>query len=263
MSDSNPRSPNRLLMEIGAGVVLAAAVVAVALGVNRASTVGTTPPIASSSAAATPAASASASASTSAAPVSADCSAATFGATLQPLNPPADVHVYPAAPPMTIDTTKLYQATITTAKGNIVLCLAPQLAPVTVNNFVTLARNHYYDGIPFHRVVASFVVQGGDPSCVGNVPAPPATPSGGCGMGGPGYSFKDEPVRGSYTQGCVAMANSGPNTNGSQFFICIADDSTKLQPLYNLFGNVLSGGSVALQIAQGDVMQSITVQQQQ
>jgi cyclophilin family peptidyl-prolyl cis-trans isomerase len=259
MSDNTPRPRNRLLLEIGAGVVLAAAVVAIALGVNRASTVGTTPPTPSGSAAA----SSAASASPSTAPVNADCSTATFGATLQPLNPPANVHVYPAPPAMTIDVSKLYQATITTAKGNIVICLAPQLAPITVNNFVTLARNHFYDGIPFHRVVAGFVDQAGDPNCIGYVPAPPATPSGACGQGGPGYQFKDEPVKGNYTQGCLAMANSGANTNGSQFFICIADDSASLKPLYNLFGNVSSGMSVAQLIAQGDLMQSITVQQQQ
>jgi peptidyl-prolyl cis-trans isomerase B (cyclophilin B) len=179
----------------------------------------------------------------------ADCSTATFGAALPPLNPPADVHKYPAAPAMTIDTTKLYQATVLTAKGTIVLCLQPELAPDTVNNFVTLARNHFYDGLTFHRVVADFVVQGGDPQGTGN--------------GGPGYQFNDEPVRQSYVAGAVAMANSGKNTNGSQFFICTADDTTKLQPLYNLFGKVQSGLDVAVKIAQGDTMTSVTVAQQQ
>jgi cyclophilin family peptidyl-prolyl cis-trans isomerase len=150
---------------------------------------------------------------------------------------------------MQIDTSKLYEATITTPRGSIVICLQPNLAPNTVNNFVALARNHFYDGLKFHRVVASFVVQGGDPK--------------GDGSGGPGYKFNDEPVLGKYTAGAVAMANSGPNTNGSQFFICIADDTTKLQPLYNLFGNVASGMDVATAIQQGDVMQSVTVTQQQ
>lgn len=193
----------------------------------------------------------------------ADCSAASFGPALPPLNPPADVHKYTAAPAMTIDTSKLYQVTITTAKGNIVLCLQPELAPNTVNNFVTLARNHYYDGIPFHRVVSGFVDQGGDPNCIGNVPAPPATPAATCGQGGPGYTFNDEPVHQKYVEGCVAMANSGPNTNGSQIFICIADDTKTLQNLYNLFGKVQSGMDVALKVVQGDVMQTVTVSQQQ
>jgi cyclophilin family peptidyl-prolyl cis-trans isomerase len=179
----------------------------------------------------------------------ADCSSVTFGSALAPLNQPNNVHQYSAPPGMTINTAHLYQVTITTAKGNIVLCLQPELAPTTVNNFVTLARNKFYDGLLFHRVVPGFVVQGGDPT--------------GSGGGGPGYQFNDEPVRGQYVLGALAMANSGPNTNGSQFFIDIADDSHALQPLYNLFGKVESGQSVANSIAQGDVMTSVTVQEQQ
>jgi len=150
---------------------------------------------------------------------------------------------------MTINTAHLYLATIATSRGNIVLCLQPQLAPTTVNNFVTLARNKFYDGLTFHRVVAGFVIQGGDPQ--------------GNGSGGPGYKFNDEPVRGQYVIGAVAMANSGANTNGSQFFIDIADDTAQLQPIYNLFGNVQSGQAVANSIQQGDVMTSVTVQEQQ
>src|SRR6202043_1913838 len=157
---------------------------------------------------ASPAASASPSPTSATVPY-ADCTTATFGAPLVPLNEPANPHVYSAAPAQTIDTTKLYEATITTARGKIVLCLQPNLAPVTVNNFVTLARNHFYDGIPFHRIVAGFVDQGGDPNCIGMVPPPPASPSGSCGQGGPGYQFNDEPVKGAYTVGCLAMANSG------------------------------------------------------
>ena len=99
--------------------------------------------------------------------------------------------------------------------------LDPQLAPNTVNNFVGLARDGYYDGLTFHRVVPEFVIQGGCPE--------------GSGRGGPGYKFADEPVKGEYTLGAVAMANSGPDTNGSQFFICIDDCQTQaraeLQPL--------------------------------
>jgi cyclophilin family peptidyl-prolyl cis-trans isomerase len=155
------------------------------------------------------------------------------------------VHHYPAAPANQIDTNKLYQAVIGTAKGTITLCLQPLLAPATVNNFVVLARNHFYDGLTFHRVVRGFVVQGGDPK--------------GDGTGGPGYSFADEPVKAAYTAGCLAMANAGPNTNGSQFFICSADDTTKLQPLYNLFGFVQGGYDVVLRIAPGDAVRSITV----
>ena len=138
------------------------AIVAIAFGVNNASSplpavVSPTPTAVVPTPSATP--------SPTAAPTIpfADCSTATFGPVLAPLNPPASVHTYAAAPAMTIDTSKLYQATIVTAKGDIVLCLQPDLAPNTVNVFVTLARNHFYDGIPFHRVVAGFVVQGGDP----------------------------------------------------------------------------------------------------
>lgn len=178
----------------------------------------------------------------------ADCGAASFGDPLAPLNPPANVHEYSAAPPMTIDTSKLYQATIATAKGDIVLCLQPDLAPQSVNNFVTLARNKFYDGLTFHRVVPDFVIQGGDPT--------------GTGSGGPGYKFPDEPVKQEYVDGAVAMANSGPNTNGSQFFIDISDNTTKLQPLYNLFGKTQSGLDVAKQIQKGDVMKTVVVRQQ-
>jgi cyclophilin family peptidyl-prolyl cis-trans isomerase len=259
MSQPGGVPPRRLPMVIGSGVVLAAAIIAVAVGVNRASNAvapGTSP-----SASSTPTASASASASASVIAFS-DCSTATFGPALQPFNPPASVHAYTRQPAVSIDPTKLYQATITTAKGAIVLCLQPSLATLTVNNFVTLARNHFYDGIPFHRVVANFVVQAGDPNCIGNVPPAPATPGPGCGSGGAGYSFVDEPVRQNYTTGCVAMANSGANTNSSQFFICIADDST-LAKKYNLFGQLQSGLDVAKLIVQGDVMQTVTVKEQQ
>lgn len=179
----------------------------------------------------------------------ANCSTVTFSEPLAPKDAPANVHSYPAAPPETINPAKLYQATITTAKGNIVLCLQPELAPKSVNNFVTLARNKFYDGLTFHRVVPDFVIQGGDPQ--------------GTGSGGPGYKFADEPVRQQYVDGAVAMANSGPNTNGSQFFIDIADDTAKLQPLYNLFGKVQTGLDVAKQIQKGDVMTTVVVREQQ
>ena len=249
---------NRLPLILGSGVVVVAAIVAIALGVNSASAplpAQATPTPVAPTPTPTP--------TPTAAPTIAfaDCSKVKFGPVLKPLNAPADVHTYSAEPAMTIDTSKLYEATITTARGDIVMCLQPDLAPNTVNVFVTLARNHYYDGIPFHRVVSAFVIQGGDPECIGNVPAAPATPSGTCGDGGPGFQFDDEAVHQQYVEGAVAMANSGANTNGSQFFICIADDSS-LAASYNLFGKVESGMDVTLKIVQGDLMKSITVREQ-
>ena len=151
-----------------------------------------------------------------------------------------------AAPPaFAIDEDTIYQVTITTDRGEILLELDPKLAPTTVNNFVVQARSGFYDGLTFHRVVPGFVIQGGDPA--------------GTGTGGPGYKFADEPVRGEYTLGAVAMANAGPNTNGSQFFICIDDCRTKLQPLYNLFGYTVDGIEVAQSIQVGDVMRSVSI----
>jgi cyclophilin family peptidyl-prolyl cis-trans isomerase len=246
VSDRTPAPQQRLPFSLAAGALLIGALVVVIIFINRANSPNT--PLASTG---SPAASATGSAAASATPSTvafADCTTAAFGAPLQPLGAPTDPHVYPAAPAMQIDTTKLYEATITTARGTIVLCLQPDLAPVTVNNFVALARNHFYDGLKFHRVVANFIIQGGDPK--------------GDGTGGPGYKFNDEPVKHAYVAGALAMANSGVNTNGSQFFICTVDDATKLQPLYNLFGNVASGLPVAVSIQQGDVMQSVTVTQQ-
>jgi cyclophilin family peptidyl-prolyl cis-trans isomerase len=151
----------------------------------------------------------------------------------------------PSAPAFEIEPDAVFDVTIATDKGDIELRLDASLAPVTVNNFVVNARNGFYDGLTFHRVVPEFVIQGGDPD--------------GSGRGGPGYKFADEPVRGDYTLGAVAMANAGPDTNGSQFFICIDDCTRKLQPLYNLFGHVTSGIEVAQSVAVGDVMRSVTV----
>ena len=148
-------------------------------------------------------------------------------------------------PPFGIDEDTIYQVTIATDRGDMLLELDPKLAPQTVNNFVQNARNGFYDGLTFHRVVPGFVIQGGDPD--------------GTGRGGPGYKFADEPVRGEYTLGAVAMANAGPDTNGSQFFICIDDCRNKLQPLYNLFGYTIDGIEVAQSIQVGDVMRSVTV----
>jgi peptidyl-prolyl cis-trans isomerase B (cyclophilin B) len=256
---SEPRGgQTRLPLVIGSGAIVVIAIVAIAFGVNSAS--APLPAVAT----ATPTAKApTPTPSPTAAPTIAyaDCSIAKFGSVLAPINPPASVHTYSAAPAVTINASKLYQATILTAKGSIVLCLQPDLAANTVNVFVTLARNHFYNGIPFHRVVAGFVIQGGDPNCIGHVPASPATPSATCGNGGPGFAFNDEPVHQSYVDGCVAMANGGANTNGSQFFICTANDST-LPKSYNLFGKVESGMPVALKIVQGDIIKSITVREQ-
>ncbi len=146
---------------------------------------------------------------------------------------------------MQIDLDTIYQVVIDTDRGSITMELDPKLAPNTVNNFISLARDGYYDGLTFHRVVPEFVVQGGDPD--------------GSGRGGPGYKFADEPVKGDYTLGAVAMANAGPNTNGSQFFICIDDCRRKLDKAYNLFGYVIDGVDVAQSIKQGDVMRSLTI----
>ena len=151
----------------------------------------------------------------------------------------------PSAPSIEIAPDAKYDVTISTNRGDIVLRLDAALAHTTVNHFVVNARNGFYDGLTFHRVVPGFVIQGGDPE--------------GSGRGGPGYQFKDEPVKGDYTLGAVAMANAGPDTNGSQFFICIDDCQRKLQPLYNLFGYVTSGIEVAQAIQVGDVMSSVTV----
>lgn len=148
-------------------------------------------------------------------------------------------------PAFEIDSDKLYQATITTGRGTIVAHLDPRLAPNTVNHFVSQAKSGFYDGLTFHRVVPEFVVQGGDPE--------------GTGRGGPGYKFDDEPVNGEYTDGALAMANAGPNTNGSQFFICIDDCRSKLAPSYNLFGYVTEGLDVAKSIQVGDVMDTVSI----
>ena len=135
---------------------------------------------------------------------------------------------FDAAPPMIIDTAKNYSATMVTSKGTLEIVLDAVGAPNTVNSFVFLSRWHYYDGIVFHRVIPGFVLQGGDPT--------------GTGAGGPGYRFKDElPKAGRYELGSLAMANAGPDTNGSQFFVISGPDGMRLPPLYALFGKVVKG----------------------
>lgn len=146
--------------------------------------------------------------------------------------PPADgsaeqVREFTAAPPMCIDPSKTYTAEIVTSEGTLTAELFADQAPLTVNNFVTLARYHYFDGISCHRIITGFMAQCGDPT--------------GTGTGGPGYSFADElPTdQDPYKAGVLAMANSGPNTNGSQFFVMVAD--YPLQPDYSVFGQVTEG----------------------
>ncbi|HVB73985.1 MAG TPA: peptidylprolyl isomerase [Ktedonobacteraceae bacterium] len=153
-------------------------------------------------------------------------------------------HSYTSAPPMTIDNKAFYCVGINTNRGLIVVELDPQYAPITVNNFVFLAEHQFYDGLIFHRVVPGFVIQGGDPK--------------GDGTGGPGYKFKDEPVLGTYIEGVIAMANSGANSNGSQFFITLANDTKTLTKSYNLFGRVVQGMDVALKIQGPDPSNSKT-----
>jgi cyclophilin family peptidyl-prolyl cis-trans isomerase len=152
---------------------------------------------------------------------------------------------YNAPPQMQIETNRTYHVVIKTNKGDIQLELNPAEAPMTVNNFVALARDGYYDGVTFHRVVPRFVIQGGDPT--------------GTGSGGPGYKFQDEAVERPYKAGTVAMANAGPNTNGSQFFICL-EDQPGLPPNYTIFGDTVAGMDVVRNIRVGDVMQSVMVQ---
>jgi cyclophilin family peptidyl-prolyl cis-trans isomerase len=135
---------------------------------------------------------------------------------------------FPSEPEMGIDPSKRYTATMETSLGTIVVSLDAAAAPKTVNNFVFLANYHYFDGVIFHRIIKNFVVQGGDPT--------------GTGRGGPGYRFADElPKPGRYEIGSVAMANAGPNTNGSQFFIISGPDGSRLPPNYSLFGKVVKG----------------------
>jgi cyclophilin family peptidyl-prolyl cis-trans isomerase len=136
-------------------------------------------------------------------------------------------------------------ATIETDKGAIELELFAQGAPKAAANFVELARKGFYDGVIFHRIVPGFVIQGGD----GQYGKIDTLDRGRVGTGGPGYKFADEPFSGDYVRGAVAMANAGPNTNGSQFFICLEDLSGRLPKNYTLFGQVTKGMDVVDAIA--------------
>ncbi|GAA4853649.1 hypothetical protein GCM10023310_35720 [Paenibacillus vulneris] len=145
---------------------------------------------------------------------------------------------YDKAPEMSIDVNKTYEAVIHTSKGDFTMELFPKTAPLTVNNFVFLARDGFYEDVEFHRVIESFMIQTGDPT--------------GTGTGGPGYKFADElntPYK--YEPGIVAMANAGPNTNGSQFFICTGEDSKSLNryPNYTIFGKITDGMETVRTIA--------------
>jgi peptidylprolyl isomerase len=145
--------------------------------------------------------------------------------------------MYTQAPALEIDPQKQYQATLSTSKGDVVIELFSDKTPHTVNNFVFLAKRHFYDNTIFHRVIKGFMIQGGDPA--------------GSGSGGPGYTFPDEPFDGNYTRGTVAMANAGPDTNGSQFFIM--QDDMALPKNYVIFGKVTAGMEVVDQIANASV----------
>ena len=145
-------------------------------------------------------------------------------------------------PQMQIDKSKTYQAILSTTEGKITLNLFADKTSVTVNNFVYLARKGFYDKTVFHRVIKGFMIQGGDPK--------------GDGTGGPGYTFNDESFEGKYARGIVAMANAGPNTNGSQFFIIHQDYD--LPPNYVIFGEVVEGIEVVDKIAEAGVKQSPT-----
>jgi len=147
--------------------------------------------------------------------------------------PPRSRRTYPAPPRMAIDRAARYTATIETSCGKIAVALDPRAAPIAVNNFVFLARDGFYDGLTFHRAVAGFVIQAGDPE--------------GTGRGGPGYLFEDELPEDGYPTGAVAMANAGPDTNGSQFFI-VTGDASSLPNDYTRFGRVTRGLDVARRI---------------
>jgi len=148
---------------------------------------------------------------------------------------------------MSLAAGKKYSGTLETNKGAIEVEFFPEDAPQTVNNFVVLAQDGYYDGTPFHRIVQGFVIQGGDPT--------------GTGSGGPGYQFADEPVSRDYKAGTLAMANAGPNTNGSQFFIVLEDLRGKLPKNYTIFGRVTGGQDVVQRIAQTPTRRSATGEQ--
>lgn len=156
---------------------------------------------------------------------------------ISPTKTPVKSNKIGEPPSMQIDTAKTYTAILKTTDGDITISLNAKETPITANNFVSLSRDKFYDNTIFHRVINGFMIQGGDPN--------------GNGSGGPGYKFADEPFTGEYTRGTVAMANSGPNTNGSQFFIMHAD--SPLPKNYVIFGNVVAGMDAVDKIAEAPV----------
>ena len=159
----------------------------------------------------------------------------------------ADHQTWDSPPEMQIDEDAVYEVTLETSKGMIELELFPEHAPKTVNNFVFLAEEGFYDGVAFHRVIPNFMVQGGDPT--------------GTGRGGPGYQFEDgfdnTPL--THEQGVISMANAGPNTNGSQFFIT-HKPQPHLDGKHTVFGTVVNGQEVVDAVEQGDEIESVSIQ---
>ncbi len=158
-----------------------------------------------------------------------------------------DYQQWDAAPAMALDVSKTYTATIATKHGDLVLELFDDDAPITVNNFVFLARAGYYDGVTFHRVIPGFMAQGGDPS--------------GSGSGGPGYTFDDEISSRKHVKHTLSMANSGPDSNGSQFFITY-DATPHLDGKHAVFGRLTQGGAALDKLRNGDVMTKVVVEEQ-
>ena len=160
--------------------------------------------------------------------------------------PAPEPKTYSAPPPMIIDTSKQYTATIETEKGDLVLGLFASDVPVTVNNFVFLAGEEFYNGTIFHRVIPGFMAQGGDPT--------------GTGTGTPGYSFADEFTKHTHVTGALSMANSGPNTNGCQFFITYTPQP-HLDGKHTVFGQLIEGTDVLEKIEQGDTIIRINIEE--
>lgn len=220
MTPALPRRPGRLAALVPF-IALAAVALAACTSAASPSALPTIPP-----ATPTPAASAAPSGSAAATPDLSTC-------------PKSADQITPLKPGET------RTVTIETTAGTIVTEVSGDLAPIAAGNFVALAECGYYDGVVFHRVVPDFVIQAGDGE---NARVPIANPDH-MGVGGPGYEFKDEPVVGDYTRGTLAMANAGPDTNGSQFFIVLADLSGKLDKNYTIFGKVTQGEDVVDAIA--------------
>jgi cyclophilin family peptidyl-prolyl cis-trans isomerase len=221
LPSTTPRAARTLLAPLTSRTLLATFAVAVLLGACSAAS----PTIPGGGAPGAPSASA---------PAAASSGAAVTGSSAGQLKPPTATPLASAPAQPGGDGTTV---TLHTQRGDIVIEVFTGSAPVAAQNFENLVRAGFYDGTVFHRIIPGFVIQGGDPT--------------GSGMGGPGYSFPDEPFAGTYTPGTVAMANAGPNTNGSQFFIVVGSQAASLPHSYTIFGTVTSGLDVAQQIAAG------------